>query len=71
MKKWICYCDVCGKERQEGELYHIKTRSLKNVNYANYDSLFADKKTIDICEFCVRDFQEYLKVKKENRHLWY
>lgn len=41
------------------------------MNYANFDAAFADKKTIDICENCVKDIKNYISEKHPEYNVQY
>lgn len=62
MKYSVYDCDICHKkELTKDKIYRIKVQSSKFINYVNQEDIFADRKTIDICEDCVNDFKRYLK----------
>lgn len=67
MKREVVTCDLCGKEPiwPNKHMFHIKVRSTSFLNYANFDTIGADKKIIDICEDCIEDIKEYIKKKHE------
>ncbi len=61
MKKQIYTCDLCKQERDLEDLYSIKVKSVKFINYMNCDCIGANKKWIDICKYCVWDFERFIK----------
>lgn len=65
MREWICTCDICKEIRSEKELFQIKVKGLKFINYANQEDIFADRKTIDICDYCIAKFKDF--VRKERK----
>lgn len=65
MRKYICTCDICGEEKPEKELYHIKVKSDSFIDYVNQEDVFANKRKIDICDICVARFQDF--VRKERK----
>lgn len=62
IKKKIC-CDICGRQVDyySSNYYRIKAKSNNFVTWVNYDDLFADRRTLDICKDCVEDCIEYIK----------
>ena len=69
MKQWICKCDICGEEKPEKELYRIKVKSASFINYVNYDEIFADRRTIDICDICVARFKDFVKRERKKHDI--
>ena len=48
MRHVVCTCDICREVRPERDLYQIKIRSLRFIDYVNQEELFADRQKIDI-----------------------
>lgn len=59
-KKYFCDC-CCREVVNRKEFYRIKVKSEAFINYANFDSFGADKRTFDICKNCIEDFKKYIK----------
>ena len=53
-------CDICNELIDPSEIYHIKVKSLRFINYVNYDTIGANKKTIDICSSCIDNFKKFI-----------
>lgn len=60
MKQIVYTCDICNKMIDESEIYHIKIKSQKFIDYVNQDFLGANKRTIEICPNCVEKFKEFV-----------
>lgn len=60
MKQIVYTCDICNKMIDESEIYHIKIKSQKFIDYVNQDLLGANKRTIEICPNCVEKFKEFV-----------
>lgn len=61
MRQVVYTCDVCGEKRSEKELFQIKVKG------ANQEDIFADRKTIDICDYCIAKFKDF--VRKERKKI--
>ena len=60
MKQIVYTCDICNKMIDESEIYHIKIKSQKFIDYVNQGLLGANKRTIEICPNCVKKFKEFI-----------
>lgn len=70
MKATKYYCDICLREvRSYNNIFRIKVRSGSFVDYCNFDSIGADKRTIDICDKCVARFKDF--VRSEEKLSWW
>lgn len=65
MRQIVCTCDICREIRFEKDLYQIKVKSLSFIDYVNQEEIFADRKTIDICDYCIARFRDF--VRKERK----
>ena len=65
MRQVVCTCDICREVRPEKDLYQVKVKSLRFIDYINQEELFADRKTIDICDYCIAKFRDF--VRKERK----
>lgn len=55
MKKEIYYCDICGAEKEESNLHHMRFGNDKLLG----EDINISK--IDICQDCIESFKNYLK----------
>lgn len=60
MKQIVYTCDICNKLIDESEIYHIKIKSQKFIDYVNQGILGANKRTLEICPSCVEKFKEFV-----------
>ncbi len=65
MRSELIICDLCLRNCTEDEVFRVPVRSRSFVNYANFDDLFADRRKIDICKECVKDFREFVRTKRQ------
>lgn len=64
MRQVVCTCDICREVRPEKELYQVKVRSLRFIDYVNQEEIFADRKKIDICDYCIAKFKDFIRKEK-------
>lgn len=62
-------CDICGKKyTSKYSLYRVKVKSDAFVTFANMDDCFgANRRKIDICDDCVRDFKDFVFLRLEGK----
>lgn len=65
MKTTIRECDICHREVTPEEFYRIKVRSSAFVNYCNFDTIGADKKTFDVCKDCIDKFIRFVEAERD------
>lgn len=70
MRKIVCTCDICGEVRSEKELFQIKVKGIKFISYVNQEEIFADRKTIDICDYCIAKFKDFVRKERKEHDIY-